>query len=691
MKHFVMCLTVVALLVCGEAAIGQRVRVAVVPSWVKEVPVQVDETLARRDMEDGYVHFLADKEFNIATATTYHRNVLCLETETGVQNASQVSVSYDPSYEQVVFHYIRIIRAGKVINALHPDRFKILHQEKDIYKSIYNGGLTALLFLEDVRKGDRLDYAYSIQGSNPVFEDKFSETLDAGYSVPVTHLRYRVVCPPGRTLQVRRSAVSLPDPVVAEEGGITTYSWSLDNVPAYDDQDDAPSWYDPYPNIQVSEFKNWKEVNDWALSLFETDTKVSGALAEKVRSIRATCRTPEDEVLAALRFVQDEVRYLGIEMGPNTHQPHDPEQVFDQRFGDCKDKALLLCTMLGAMGIQACPVLINTDDKARLLQELPSTDDFDHATVRVLLDGRYYWLDPTISFQRGRLQDIAYPDYQCGLVLTDTTTALTLIPLQDRGWVASNESFTVDSLSGSARLDITTRYTGSFADDARADFNNSSREEIQKSYLDFYTDSYDGIKVRDSLRIVDADSAGAFITHEYYTVPKLWVRDESGLRATFDAALVRSILPKLKDKTRTAPFAISYPDCYVETLDIRMPDTWTLPPGDKEIDDPAFVFRTSVRTSGGMVRLTYTYQTQKDYIPAGDARKAYRHLEDIRDELGYVLSDDGKAGRREEQSEPPAYNPHADVDALEGIILSVLVTVAIVMHVQRRKRKRPVK
>ncbi|TDW99211.1 DUF3857 domain-containing transglutaminase family protein [Dinghuibacter silviterrae] len=658
---------------------AQGVRVGPVPGWVKEYPVHIDEALALRDMEDGYVHFLADRQFNIATASTYHRNVLCLETEAGVQNASQVSVGFDPSYEQVVFHYIRIIRGAKVIDALKPGGFKILHQEKDIYKSIYNGGLTAMLFLKDVRKGDRVDFAYSVNGNNPVFQDKFSETLDAGYSVPVTHLRYRVVCPEGRDLRVRKSESVLPDPQMSKVPGARVYTWNLDNVPAYDDEDDAPSWYDPYPSIQLSEFQSWKEVNDWALSLFQTDGKVSGALAKKIRSIRETCPTKEAEVLAALRFVQDEVRYLGIEMGPNTHQPHDPGQVVDQRFGDCKDKTLLLCTMLRNLGIPADPVLINTDDKSRLLRELPSTDDFDHATVRVWLDGKYYWLDPTISFQRGRLRDIAYPDYQCGLVLTDTTTALTVIPLQDKGMVSCHELFWIDSVSGSARMDVTTRYSGSFADDARGDFNTSSRGEIQKNYLDFYADSYEGIRVRDSIGVVDTAVDGSFVTHEYYTVPKLWTRDAGGPKASFDASLIRSILPKLKDKNRNEPFALSFPDHYVETLEVRLPEDYDLASRNKVVEDPGFIFHTSVKSFGHTVRLTYTYETRKDFIQAGDSRSAYRHLDKVRDELGYALG----AGWEEDEeggSHPMRY-------LWVGILIGVLGTTVVFLLVRRRPAK----
>jgi len=83
--------------------------------------------------------------------------------------------------------------------------------------------------------------------------------------------------------------------------------------------------------------------------------------------------------------------------------------------------------MLKALGIEAAPVFINTTDKQEIMGWLPTPLAFDHVTVRVSLRDKYYWFDPTISFQRGGINDISYPDYKCGLVLSDTTTGLSVI------------------------------------------------------------------------------------------------------------------------------------------------------------------------------------------------------------------------------------------------------------------------
>lgn len=664
-----------------DGLLAQQPRIGAAPAWVREYPLQDDGTSAEKDMDDGYVHLLVERQINIAEKTMYKKNVLQIETAAGVQNASQISVDYDPSYQRVIFHYIHIIRGGKVINGLIPSAIRTIHQEKDIYKSIYNGALTAMIFLEDVRKGDRIEYAYSLQGFNKVFGDKYFETLDAGFSVPVTHLYYKLICPAGRVLQIK-NAGNVPDPVVSETGAGKVYEWKMENLPAVEDDDGEPSWYDPGPYVMISEYRTWKEVNDWALSLFKVNQAPSGELGDRIGRIRSAFDSPEKRVLAALRFVQDDVRYLGIEMGPNTHQPHDPEKVCAQRFGDCKDKALLLVTMLNALGITASPVLINADDKDRIRDQLPSPYAFNHATVRIRLDGKDYWLDPTISFQRGGIRDISFPDFKCGLVLTDTTTGLTAIPLQDSGEVVAKELFTMSSVAGPAQMDITTRYTGSFADDVRSDLNSSSLPEMQKSYLEFY-DYYKDVKVKDSLTVEDDEQTGMVTTHEHYTIGKLWQGQSLGSKASFYALLVNSILPRPKDKERTAPFALPYPLHYREEMEIRLPENWHFDGTPGEIKSPGFLFASTIQTGISSVKLSYEYRTLQDYVNAGEVKNFYNQNEQVKDALGYELTLSNDEGGDDTKS---SHNPNEAADLWEAVILVVLCTTAIVMHVRRRRR-----
>ena len=118
-----------------------------------------------------------------------------------------------------------------------------------------------------------------------------------------------------------------------------------------------------------------------------------------------TYQSPEDRMAAALAFVQDEIRYMGIEVGPNSHEPNDPSLVFERRFGDCKDKAYLFCTILQAMNINACEALVHTENMGVIADWLPSPYDFDHVVAHVRLNGKTYWLDPTEVHQGGSIDN----------------------------------------------------------------------------------------------------------------------------------------------------------------------------------------------------------------------------------------------------------------------------------------------
>ncbi|MBN9384372.1 MAG: DUF3857 domain-containing transglutaminase family protein [Chitinophagaceae bacterium] len=618
---------------------GQKSVSAVEPSWITRTTSNNNpDAKLLSDSKDGYINLVLERQVNLANRTTYRRTVLRMVTEAGIQNASKVSVEYDPSYQHLLWHTIHIIRNGQVINKLDLSKIKILRQETELDRSIYNGTVTAMLLLEDVRKGDLIEYAYSVQGFNPIFKDKYSASLRAQFGAPVGRILYRIICPSGRNLTIK-PRLTTAHPVVTEKGADKIYQWEFSNVTALREQGDLPSWYDPYPSVEVSEFASWGEVNKWALPLFVCGHTLSDGLKKKIAQIEADAGVAEDKkVLASLRFVQDEVRYMGIEMGVNSHKPNDPDKIFHQRFGDCKDKSFLLCTMLRAMHIDAAPVLINTAEKQELRDRLSSPVAFDHCTVRVRLGSKIWWFDPTISFQRGGIADIAYPDYKCGLVLTDTTTGLTDIPLQEPGQVVAKEKFFLQDLSGAARMEVVTTYSGSFADNIRDEINNNSLSDMQQSYLDFYNNYYEGMKAADSLRIEDDDSTGKITTHEYYTIDNIWEQEKGAKKASFEALLIYSVLEKPKERVRTMPLELTYPARYREEIEIRVPEDWNFDKMPKEIRSPAFVYTSTVNATERVVNIVYNYETLKDHVSVPEAAAYLDDYERMKDDLGYVLT-----------------------------------------------------
>jgi transglutaminase-like putative cysteine protease len=207
--------------------------------------------------------------------------------------------------------------------------------------------------------------------------------------------------------------------------------WDLHDVEAVDLADGTPAWFDLYPWVQVTDFSSWGEVVRWAHALFQAPEAGRGGLAEIVSRCAAE-GDREARALCAIHFVQDDIRYLGLEIGPNSHQPHDPGEVLAQRFGDCKDKSLLLTVLLRELDLEARPALVSTSHGRALDDWLPTPNAFNHAIVRLDLpdgaDGAPIFIDATHSLQRGRLATMAPPTFERALVVDDGVSDLEVMP-----------------------------------------------------------------------------------------------------------------------------------------------------------------------------------------------------------------------------------------------------------------------
>jgi len=130
------------------------------------------------------------------------------------------------------------------------------------------------------------------------------------------------------------------------------------------------------------------------------------------------------QVLAVLRFVRMRSGISGSKSESAPNKPADPSTVFTRRFGDCKDKSLLFVTLLRGLGIDAYPVLVNTQARhmvktgCRRLASLTIASPWCGWT-----DRRGGWIRPPATSEV-RWPCINLPNYGRGLVISPRTTAL---------------------------------------------------------------------------------------------------------------------------------------------------------------------------------------------------------------------------------------------------------------------------
>ncbi len=618
---------------------GREVVFAPSPSWVLSQRYSSEPADRSGSESSGINNLLLEQQYDLASQTFYERTVQSIVTTAALQNVTKLTFSFDPSYQTLTLHTVHAVRNGTIIPLLDRSRLQVIQQEEGLEADLYDGRLTAVLLLNDLRVGDVLEFSVSITGWNPIFRNKFNDDLQFNWPVPVGSYYYRVLVPEGRTLNISYHGKEHP-PAVQRTGEGTEYIWKGEKVKPLHPEDDLPYWYFPFDWAQITEYESWKEVAQWAVTLFDLPQSEIEALRPKIDELKKRSSSRQDYVRAALRFVQDDIRYFGIEMGINSHQPNPPRKVFRQRFGDCKDKTLLLCALLRGNGIQAVPALVNTGLGYEIEKFHPSPRLFNHVVVH--LPEWNKTLDPTLTQQRGLFTLLTFPYELKGLLVTPGTTELTDLNdhSNDQSRSEVQETFSIRTLFGPVLLKASSTYYGNKANVMRQYFNDMTPLEREQFGNRYYANEYYKVTTASPLKIsLDDEQTNILVLTEEYIIDSLWKRnDEEGrMEANFFATSMRERFDIPAGAERTMPLAAKHPASIIYKTRIELPEDWLSEPFDMTVSDPAFTFTKRERFSERRVELEYSFLSHKDHVPPDQVRSYADHVGEAQASIGFAL------------------------------------------------------
>lgn len=601
------------------------------PKWVIKTNYTLNEKLLSY-ASDGFGYILVDYQQNIEAKTQYTRIVTKILNTQGIQNASQIAIDYNPAYQKIIFHEIIINRNKTCINCYDISKIKSVHREKNLERHLYDDHETAFLALEGVQNGDIIDYSYSIVGINPLFQNNYADVFYLEFGVPVGCLNINISCNNSRKLNFKYFTKNI-EPSISNSNGISNYHWVLKDIQAKPSEDDLPKWYHNYNAVEISDFQSWKEVREWEDNVFKDAINIPFINKKIIADINIKSKKVSDKVLQALHFVQNDIRYFGFENGINSLKPHNPNDVFDQRFGDCKDKSVLLCCILKALGVEAYPLLVNTGTGYDLPNRLPNPYQFNHVIVAYKIDGILSFVDPTLSLQGGELIDIYLPNYFNGLLLDGKSEDLLFIRFRDLGMTSAEYHFFIDDYFKPAILKVSTSYIGSAADQIRYDINVKTYEEIKKSYTNFYSRFYPNIAIKDSILFKEMGNNKIIVT-ESYAINDLWKKSESDsnkISAEFYPFLIFNALPMPTTKTRTTPININYPVNINENFYIHLPVFWDIKLEGDNIKTNYLEYSSHYTTNKKSVSVNafYSLNTLQDSVETFQVADAIKYIEKI--------------------------------------------------------------
>ncbi len=346
------------------------------------------------------------------------------------------------------------------------------------------------------------------------------------------------------------------------------------------------------------------EAKDYLASIKERLTiepAVRQAAADAVKNL-----DNEPAKIAALsRLLQRDLAYKGIEFGRRARIPAPAAQIWSNRYGDCKDHALLLSQMLESVGIPAHLALVSTGFHIRT--GLPSLDQFNHMIVFVPGAKKGTFIDCT-----GKSADLSADGppqalaTQEALILDGEHSHLETIPDYPPGCAGVKVEREIAAIEGSTNLTVKESlvFTGVTAASMRAALTNVQVADRKRTLLQMMNVQLPSVDLR-SAEVEDFDDPHLPLRFRLdYVVPQRCEIAGKHLFMRPPAAWERMLLAPTPVEKRYTPFRIWVPMIVECTQTIIGPAGWQAEtPEARKIDKPFCTASLTAHFEGKVMRV----------------------------------------------------------------------------------------
>lgn len=500
--------------------------------------------------------------------------------------------------------------------------------------------------------GNIVGYEYEIEEQPLILQSVWNFQK----SIPIRESRFSIQLP--SHWEYKASWLNYPE-IPASQGGNNEWQWVVTDLKAVRAEPRMPPWYGVTGQVVVSFFTpgrpsllngyaNWKEMGNWYSNLLSDRLVSSPEIKEQVGKLTASKTSVLQKMQALAEFMQRDIRYVAIELGIGGWQPHPAPDVFMHRYGDCKDKATLMRTMLREIGIDSYHVVINTE-RGSVTPEMPAHHAFNHAIMAVKLpDGL---TDPALiaTLQHPKLGRILFfdptdPITPLGQIRGDLQANYGLLVAPDGGELVKlpQQPSTMNGIQRSAKLTLDP--TGALKGEVQ-EVRLGDRAWLERARLEHVTSDKDRIKPIESL--LAGSLANFEITKASLVNPQ---RNDQpfGFNYSFESQkyaksagnmlLVRPRVLGVKaagfletKEPRKFPVEFEGPVRDTDNFEIAIPAGYEVSDLPNPVDtDYSFAsYHSKTEVSGGVIRYTRTFEVKELSVPVDkieELRKFYRTI-----------------------------------------------------------------
>ena len=428
-------------------------------------------------------------------------------------------------------HYASIkidIGDGESITDIHartikPDGTSIVLKDKDFYRTtgtgdgevFYSNSKTIKFTFPAIEKNCIIEYGYTkyenypfimgrwqIQSYIPKLRNSYKLTVPLLLIIPPAKggagwdWRYK----PYNVLLGKPKFINNINTTQSQLNKMVSFEWNLSNIPAFKPESFMPPYskYVEYVKFAPSDWKSWNKISGWYYRyFFKPQLIITKDIKAKAQELSTNCKSEAAKIDSIYQYIQ-RLRYVAIELDQGSIMPTKPQTVLNRQYGDCKDKSILLVSLLKSAGIKAKPVLVLTSDNGSIDNAFPSWN-FNHMIVYAKTkNGKEYWMDPTVDHcNLGELP------YQCQninvLVLNDDgTSKVERTPKSSDFDNVKNIHMKVSLVDkNEALFNIKIKYKGQYNLFYRDFFDEKTHDEMIKYCKSLVVDDYINAKIED--------------------------------------------------------------------------------------------------------------------------------------------------------------------------------------------------
>jgi hypothetical protein len=350
---------------------------------------------------------------------TEHEEFIQVLTPEGKQQGD-FDVTFSPPFEDISFLDCEVLRPDGTLVRLDPDAIRDTHEQA---VGDYQRPQRKFFSLPGVVPGAVLHVRYrSTWKTFPL--PHVSLEIPIGQDLAIIEGTVQVSLPKDTPFHFALEQLVAPDPGIKQSTYGTSYTWRFENLP----QQQREVLVSPgsRSRLLISTFPDWAAFEEWYGRISKLADEATPEIEAKARELTKEARDDREKLVALYNYVT-RLRYVAVPMGINSFRPHAAANVLKNEFGDCKDKANLLNTLLRAVGIEAQLVLVPRFSQAH--EGLPGLS-FNHAISRVTLGGQTLWVDTTDDVCRFGMLPPGDPGRKV-LVISSGTNTLTQLPVPE--------------------------------------------------------------------------------------------------------------------------------------------------------------------------------------------------------------------------------------------------------------------